>query len=326
LKKYHIKIYQKTDFQQWNDFVSAAKNATFLFHRDFMEYHHDKFEDFSLLIYDDKKQIQAVLPANRVGHTLFSHQGLTYGGLVFTTNLRLNHVIEMTIELLKFLFENAISCLNYKVLPSIYTQFPADEMEYLMFILKAKLIRRDALSVVSIANKIAFSKDRKQGVSRGFRNNLLIKEESNFDAFWNEILVPNLSTKHLTKPVHSLEEITYLKTKFPNNIRQFNVYFNSKIVAGSTIFDMPYVAHSQYISANEHKNSLGSLDFLHHYLITEVFNDKIYFDFGISNENQGKNINEGLNYWKESFGARCIIQNFYEIETVNYQLLEAIFI
>ena len=77
---------------------------------------------------------------------------------------------------------------------------------------------------------------------------------------------------------------------------------------------------------NENKNQLGSLDFLHDYLLKNVFNNKSFFDFGISNENQGKNINEGLLYWKESFGATSITQDFYEIETKNYSLLEGVFI
>ena len=57
-------------------------------------------------------------------------------------------------------------------------------------------------------------------------------------------------------------------------------------------------------------------------LLKEVFFKKDYFDFGISNENQGRNINQGLLSWKESFGARTMVQNFYEIETKNYSLLE----
>ena len=40
------------------------------------------------------------------------------------------------------------------------------------------------------------------------------------------------------------------------------------------------------------------------------------------NENQGKNINEGLLYWKESFGARAISQDFYEVEIKNHTLLD----
>jgi hypothetical protein len=71
---------------------------------------------------------------------------------------------------------------------------------------------------------------------------------------------------------------------------------------------------------------LGSLDFLHVHLLNDVFQDKMYFDFGISNENQGKNINEGLHYWKEGFGARTMTQDFYEIDVQHHHKLDTIFI
>jgi hypothetical protein len=54
--------------------------------------------------------------------------------------------------------------------------------------------------------------------------------------------------------------------------------------------------------------------------------DKNYFDFGISNESQGTKINEGLLFWRESFGAKTVVQNFYEVETKNYSLLETVLI
>ncbi len=86
------------------------------------------------------------------------------------------------------------------------------------------------------------------------------------------------------------------------------------------------VAHVQYISANADKQQLGSLDFLFEQLITKTYADKKYFDFGVSNENQGKNINEGLHYWKECFGGRSTVQEFYEIDTAKHGALDAIFI
>ncbi|NBU80236.1 MAG: GNAT family N-acetyltransferase, partial [Flavobacteriaceae bacterium] len=51
-------------------------------------------------------------------------------------------------------------------------------------------------------------------------------------------------------------------------------------------------------------------------------NDKNFFDFGISHEQNGKKINQGLLFWKETFGAKTTIQNFYEVQTSNYHLLE----
>ena len=115
-----------------------------------------------------------------------------------------------------------------------------------------------------------------------------------------------------------------MKTFFPNNIKQFNVYHENRIVAGATIFETQQVAHCQYISGNDNKNTLGSLDALHDYLINTVYSDKRYFDFGTSNENNGKNINEGLQFWKEGFGARIITQDFYKIDTKNYQELKTV--
>ena len=326
MKSYNIRKYQSSDYSLWNEFVANAKNATFLFHRDFMEYHQDRFEDFSLLIFDEKNLLKAIFPANREGENLHSHQGLTYGGLVLQQKSKFQEVIGMMKTILQFLQNQHIISLQLKQLPSIYCDFPSDEMEYLSFILNAKLVRRDSLSVLDLKTDYNFSKDRKQAINRGVKSELIVKEENIFAAFWNEILIPNLVQKHNTHPVHNLNEITYLKSKFPSNIRQFNVYFGDELVAGTTIFESEFVAHSQYISGNSNKNELGSLDFLHNTLINYTFKDKKYFDFGISNENQGKNINEGLLYWKESFGARTIVQNFYEIETKNYKLLENVLI
>ena len=35
-------------------------------------------------------------------------------------------------------------------------------------------------------------------------------------------------------------------------------------------------------------------------------------------------INQGLNYWKEGFGARSLTHDFYEIETSNFKKLDSI--
>ena len=321
MKNYSIRRYTLEDYAIWNNFVSSAKNATFLFHRDFMEYHSDRFQDFSLLVFDEVKLI-SVLPANKVDNTLFSHQGLTYGGFIFESKIKLGEVISITKAVLKFLNQNDISTFQVKLIPSIYNTFFSEEIEYAMFLANAKLIRRDCLSVIDLTKDFAFSKDRKQCIRRGEKNNLVIKEELNFELFWNEILIPNLEKKHVAKPVHSLTEIVDLQQKFPKNIRHFNVYHEDKIVAGTTVFITDKVAHPQYISGNEQKNELGSLDFLYNHLITEVFKDKNFFDFGISHEQNGKKINLGLLFWKESFGAKTTVQNYYEVQTSEYHLLE----
>lgn len=323
MKNYTVKLYNIHYFEQWNAFINNAKNATFLFHRDFMEYHSDRFEDFSLLVFDEKDNLVSIVPANRVGETVYSHQGLTYGGFVFTAKTKLSKAINIVKNVLNFLSENNISKLNIKQIPSIYCNLPSDELEYISFLLEAKLTRRDSLSVIdnSIENEI--SKIRKRGIKKGEKNNLFFKEEDDCNLYWEEILVPNLLSKHNAKPVHNIKEITFLKNKFPNKIKQFNVYIDNKILAGATVFIDKKTVHCQYISGKQNTNDLGGIDFLFNKLINK-FKEYDFFDFGISNENNGLNINEGLLYWKESFGARTIVQNFYQIETKNFVKLENI--
>ena len=279
MKKYLVRKYESKDFAIWNAFVSVAKNATFLFHRDFMEYHQDRFQDFSLLVFEEEKLI-SIVPANKLGDVLFSHQGLSYGGFVFLEQIKLPEVISIVKNVLQFLSEQNIKTLQLKVLPSIYNRYFSEEIEYVLFLTQAQLTRRDCLSVLDLTKPFKYSTLRKRGVDKGVKNELVVKEEVAFESYWNEILIPNLANKHQVKPVHTLEEIALLQQRFPKNIRHFNVYHKNKLVAGATVFETNLVAHAQYISGNEQKNELGSVDFLFNYLITDVFKDNHYFDFG----------------------------------------------
>ena len=292
-----------------------------MFNRDFMDYHKDRFDDYSLLIFKNEKLV-ALLPANKVKDVVFSHAGLSYGGLLLHPDMKFRDVLDVFKNMLQFLFDKGINAIHFKVLPFIYNHHASDELLYLLFITKAELVKRESLSVLNLSIQPKRSKNRIEGYRRGLKNNLIVKELDSFNAFWDIILKANLKSKHGAIPVHSLEEITRLKHKFPNNIRQFNVYKDGLIVAGTTIFESNRVAHSQYISGNGDKNRLGSLDFLHTHLIDNVFQKKDYFDFGSSNENNGLNINEGLQYWKEGFGARTITQDFYKVCTTNFRLLD----
>lgn len=325
MKNYTIRRYTSEDFALWNAFICNAKNATFLFHRDFMEYHKDRFEDFSLLVFDGKKLV-SLIPANRVGATVYSHQGLTYGGFVFDEKIKLGEVLAIVKLVLQFLDENKINAFRLKLIPLIYNQFFAEEIEYALFLTEAKLIRRDCLSVIDLTKTYSISKTRKESIRRGEKHKLVIKEELEFELFWNEILTPNLDKKHKAKPVHTAAEIVSLQKNFPDNIRHFNVYNNDQIVAGTTVFVTDKVAHPQYISGNMQKNELGSLDYLYSHLITEVFKDKNFFDFGPSHEENGKKINNGILFWKESFGAKTTVQDYYEMNTSAFGLLDTVLI
>lgn len=311
---YTARRYTAADAGLWNDFIDTAKNATFLFHRDFMDYHSDRFTDFSVLIFKDD-DLYAVLPANVKEQKVISHQGLTYGSFVLQDSAKLLYALEAFKEMLRFLASEKLQTLEIRVIPTFYNVMPSDELDYFLFKANAKLLKRDVLMVIDTNHKLKFQKNRREGINKAIRNGLRLKTEDTFDDFWNDVLVPNLKNKHGIAPVHSLEEIKMLAARFPRNIKQINVYKGDKVVAGTTVFLTETTIHPQYVSGNADKNSFGSLDLAYDFIINHFKKDKRYFDFNISSEENGKVLNSGLIFWKESCGARAFTADTYEINT-----------
>lgn len=291
-----------------------------------MEYHRNRFQDFSMLVYDEKSRLIAVVPANVVGNKVYSHNGLSYGGIVISQDLKLEKYISIYQSILQFLNENGIIEFFIKPIPQFYSNSPSEEINYLLFLTKGKLFRADSMATIDLKCNFKIDNNRKEGIKRGIKNQLVINEENILKSFWKQVLVPNMNEKHQLNPVHNLDEIQFLKNRFPENIKQYNVYQNDEIIAGTTLFVNKKVVHAQYISVIGNKNHHGAIDYLFHYLITDVYKDFNYFNFGNSNEESGTKLNKGLHYWKETFGARTYVQNFYKVETKNYQLLNHIFV
>ena len=286
-----------------------------------MDYHKDRFEDFSLLIYKGER-LYALLPANINDDVVYSHQGLTYGSFVLQDSAKLKSTFLAFKEVLKFLFEERIKKLDIRIIPSFYNSLPSDELEYILYKAEGSLVKRDVILLIDYQNKLRFQKNRREGIKTAKRKELLVKVDGDYDKFWNEILIPNLKEKHNTSPVHSLDEIKLLAARFPKHIKQVNVYQDDKIVAGTTLFLTKNVVHPQYISGNENKNELGSLDLLMNDVFDHFKEGRNYFSFNTSSEENGKLLNEGLLFWKESCGARPLIFNNYEINTDTYRTLE----
>lgn len=324
MKNYQIQRYETSQKNLWDAFIKASKNATFLFYRDFMEYHHDRFEDFSLLIFDAKQRLVALFPANKVAETLFSHQGLTFGGLLFDKDLGGEIVEDIFIDLLDYLNQNNLKKLILKQIPTIYHKNPSNEIDYFLFKNKAKLMRRDMNLAIDFSKEIAISKSKLKHFRRVYELEMTIEESQSFEPFWNEILTPRLALKHDVKPVHTLSEITKLKTSFPENIKQYNAYFEGEIVAGITLFCSDTVIKSQYGATSEKGEKLRALDFLFINLIQKYKSQYHFFDMGIVNENNGKTYNKGLLKQKEELGCQIFSQDYYEMDIANFTNLSTI--
>jgi acetyltransferase-like isoleucine patch superfamily enzyme len=275
------------------------------------------------MVFEDQALV-AVLPANlNADGALISHEGLTYGGLVVSRAATLGNVLAYFHVVLRDLNQRQISKLLYKRIPDFYNTLPNDEAAYALFLLDARLYRRDCATTVAQADRLPFRRDRKSLIRKAISLGVRIVEETSFQPFWEQVLVPQLAARHGVKPVHTLEEITRLASRFPQQIKQFSAYCGDEIVAGTTIYETPTVAHAQYGAVTEKGRQTGAQAYLFSSLI-EQYKDKRFFDFGISNEKEGRVLNHGLVDWKEGFGGRSFAQDFYEIATGNYSKLESV--
>jgi hypothetical protein len=313
-----VERYSAQHKQAWNSFVAEAKNATFLFYRDYMEYHSDRFKDSSLMVFHNGK-LAALLPANFCApDTVVSHGGLTYGGLVLRRRVTLEESLEVLYWVLRDLHEQGCERLLYKRMPSFYNTIPDDDVPYGLFLMDARLYRRDCALVINQADRFRFSKCRKRWIHKAQRLGVQVVQDTSFVPFWEQVLVPRLAHRYHVRPTHSVEEITLLGLRFPENIKQFSAYYEDEIVAGTTIFETPTVAHTQYIAVTDKGAELGALDYLFGWLIEERYKNKRYFDFGICNERDSYGLNHGLLHWKQGFSARVYAHDFYEIRTEKY--------
>lgn len=318
-----VKLYNKSYKDDWDNFIKESKNGSFMFFRDFIEYHSDRFIDHSILIFNNKKQLISVLPANITNNIIHSHQGLTFGGLVMAKSIKLNEVLKIFKSILMFLERNGIDFLFYKKIPHFYNIYNTEEDEYIFFRLKAEMFRVDTSITIDYKKTLAFQKRRKRQIKKAKTNNLKLVYDDDLKIFWEQILAPNLLKKFSKSPVHCLDEIEYLKKRFSKNIIQINVYEQSnEILAGTTLFKFNGVVHAQYISSNDKGKALGAIDFLFNEIIDFYSKEYDFFDFGICNENDGIYINKGLLDWKEGFGARTHIHKFFKIDTDKHILLD----
>lgn len=308
-----IRRYRREDKELWNSFVSKARNATFLFDRNYMDYHADRFDDNSFMFYH-KGKLKAVLPANVAGDTLYSHQGLTYGGLLLDKKATVEDVLECFDSLNSWLRENGISKVVYKALPWIYQQYPSQEDLYaLTWKCKAQLISRDIASTIVVDNKLKFAESRKSGIRKALSLNIEVGESNDVDGFWH-VLEGNLGNRYNAKPVHTASEMKLLMSRFPNSIKLYIAKMNGEIVGGTLIYVTPQVVHTQYISASVEGKKHGALDLLFDYIINKVYANFRYFDFGKSTEQGGAYLNEPLIFQKEGFGGRGVCYDWYQWE------------
>lgn len=315
---WEIRRYKSEMRDEWDAFVKIARNATFLFRRSYMDYHSDRFKDHSLLAYRNGK-LSAILPANIEDLTLWSHKGLTYGGWVWKdTGLDTTTIFHLWKTWLEWCGDNGIKKIVYKPLPYVYSIMPSQEDLYMLFICGAVLLQSDISNTIDLINNPGFNKLQKRHLKK-------VPEEFYIDTFdgrdtddikeFHDMTVECLQDRHGRSPVHSYEELLYL-SQTNREIVFWGVFSDDtqEMQGGVCIYETEICAHCQYIATTPRGREANALSFLFEYLI-DLYTDADfrYFDFGTSNENGGRYLNEGLNRQKTSYGGSGVAYQRYEI-------------
>lgn len=306
--------YDESRKEQWDAFVKVSRNGTFLFERDYMDYHAGRFVDCSLMIFHDDN-LCALFPATLHDdrRAIVSHGGLTYGSFIVdatVTTVLLLDIFSTVIEY--FRCASGAKKIVYKPIPYIYHQYPAEEDLYVLFRNNARLVERKISSTINLREPLPFKGRRK--LTAAMKSRLQIVEDDNFAAFWM-VLTKRLVNKYEVLPVHTLSEIELLRSRFPENIKLFRVNDSlGETLGGVVMYIMKNVVHTQYTATTDEGRRIGVLDYLYAYLIKERFADYEYLDFGISTEQDGRVLNCGLIAQKEGLGGRGVVYDTYEVQ------------
>lgn len=305
-----VRRYDSSLFSEWSGVLAASRNGIFLFDRNYIEYHSDRFTDISAIAFLDGEPV-ALLPASidMASSTASSHAGLTFGGVVLVREVRGDVAIALTDAFLNALKEWGAETLTVKPMPQVFCSYPSAEVEYALWRRGFAVVRRDLSSILPLFNSIKFNTSKLHSIRKAKKAGVVVGrgELQGFHALLEQVL----QSKHGVAPVHSLKEMEYLMSKFPERIFVRHAKMDGELLAGAIVYDYGHVWHTQYLAASEHGRSLGALDLVIESVIEEAKAKNInYLSFGVSTESAGTVLNEGLLWQKESYGARSVVHDF----------------
>lgn len=284
---------------EWDAFVRHSDNFSFLFYRDYMEYHSDRFTDLSLLLYE-KGKLKCLLPGNMDHRIFYSHQGLTFGSMIHEPHFTYEKATLYLELFISFLYGEGITQMIVKSQPLFYTSSLSQIQDYLFNHRQLQQQKQDVGAFIHCAIH-GFPKSSIE--KRKLRlADFYVDEDNPLDEFW-AVLEQNLKQQHGSKPVHTLEEIKQLMQLFPDNIKLFiirNVGTNH-IDAGTLLFDNGSVVKMQYIATSDHGRANRAIHAMYYLFISQYKKTKKYIDMGTCMTDD--DVNTSLLYLKQRFGA-----------------------
>lgn len=329
--EYKIVEFQKVHEEEWDHFIyHESCNGTFLQTRKFLNYHKEgKFQDCSLLFYK-KNKLAAVCPACLMiedgKKVFFSHKGSTFGGLII--NKKYYHaekVLQIIEQLDSYLQNNGYQKCVLKITPDLFAtesnsllQYCLQNRNYCSYMELNTYIDLDAITGPVID---CFDRNKKRNIEKCEAHSLTFRRlvtDGEIEDFYR-LLTKNLE-KYDLKPIHTVDEIKEFKNeRLIDETEFYGVFREEEQIAGGMmfVFKQTNVIHAQNLSADYTFTEYSPITYLYYKVIEKAKNDGYSkLSWGISTENQGKDLNMSLVRNKESYGSK------YSLNTVYYKTYE----
>ena len=311
-----VETFGSAHAQEWDGFCSRAANGTFQHTRKFLSYHRDRFVDASVLIFDEADRLIGLLPAARDPRDatrVVSHPGATYGGLVHEGRLNGARMLQAMVALRTYYTGLGVRALRYKCVPQIHRRQPAEDDVYALWRQGAELGRCDLSCALDLQDRRQPSERRRRGLKKAEKVVVVSADEGNLAALW-QVVVDNLAREHGASPVHSLSELEELRQLFPFQIQLRCALLDGQVVAGVVFFNAGPSWHAQYIAADEKAYEVSALDAVFEAAINDArVAGARWFDFGTSNESEGRVLNDDLYRYKAEHGGGGIAHLTFDL-------------
>ena len=184
-----------------------------------------------------------------------------------------------------------------------------------MFRAGGRLAECSISTTIDLDEPLPFDRGNKRNVNLASRSGVVVEMSDDWQQYW-QLLDDRLMERYESHPVHSLDEIKLLVTRFPDHIKLYTAKAGDELLAGVVMYFFGNeVAHCQYIASSNRGRKLKALPLLFYNLINEASVSGFrYFDFGTSNEDGGRYLNEGVVMQKCRLGGRGIVYNTFVID------------
>lgn len=301
----HIRPYSADKKEEWNCFVNNSSNGTFIHLREYMDYHADRFADCSVMVSNDSGKLVALLPACVEKDMVYSHKGLTFGGLIVARRHFPPHKIVEAFDAVAAYYRcKGIRQLVYKSVPHIFTDYPSEADIYAINRAGAKMTRCQLSLAIPILKPLLFNETARQLSAKGNFRYAVNRPKSQF---WN-LLCDVLAEKYNAQPVHTLAEMELLSIRFPENIKLVEaIDADGTLLCGAILYIYSRCVHFQYIAVGQRGRRLGAFQWLVKEIVSHECQGKDYLDFGTSNNPDDNELNIGLASQKYGLGGRPVV-------------------